>query len=121
MVRWILLLISILLQDGVEGVITDNLSETLESNRFNSIEMVGWGNLKGDGLNLIDWNVNWLGVLLEVILSLGLNEAAGSWSHSVGGVSIGLHEASVLIAMFVVVLLASSLVVLLMFVTLKNQ
>ena len=120
-IGWVLDFVSILLSNGFERVIADDLSEGLQGNAVNNIERIGWGNLKGDGLNLIDWNVNWLGVLLEVILSLGLNEAAGSWSHSVGGVSIGLHEASVLIAMLVVVLLASSLVVLLMFVTLKNH
>ena len=42
MVRWVLLLISILLQDGVEGIISNNLSETLESNGLNLIEVVGW-------------------------------------------------------------------------------
>ena len=70
------LLISILLQDGVEGIISDNLSETLESNGLNLIEVVGWGNLKSNGLNLINWNIDWHGVSVKVILGMGLNETA---------------------------------------------
>ena len=54
---------------------------------------------------------------------MGLNEAAGSWSVSVGSVSVSLHEAfSVWLRVLVVVSL--SLLVLVMFsvlVTLKNQ
>ena len=72
-IRWILLLISVLLEDGVEGIVSDDLSETLESNRLNSVKVVGWGNLEGDGLDLIDWDIDWHGVLVEV-LSLGLDK-----------------------------------------------
>jgi len=108
-VRWIFLLISILFQNGVEGVVSNNLSETLKSNRLNSIEMVGWGNLEGNSLNLIDWDVNWHGVGIEIILSLGLNKVAGSWSVSMDGssVMVGLNKAlSMWLVLFVVVLLS---------------
>ena len=76
MIGWIFLLISVLLQDRVEGIITDNLSETLESNRLNTVKMISWGNLESDGFNLIDWDIDWHGVLVEVILSLSLDEVA---------------------------------------------
>jgi len=76
MVGWVLLLISVLLQDGVEGIVANNLSETLKSNRLDAIEVVGWGNLKSDSLDLIDWNIDWHGVSFKVILGMGLNETA---------------------------------------------
>ena len=37
--------------------------------------MISWGNLESDGLNLIDWDIDWHGVLVEV-LSLSLDEVA---------------------------------------------
>jgi hypothetical protein len=81
-VRWVLLLISVLLQDGVEGIVANNLSETLKSNRLDAIEVVGWGNLKSDSLDLIDWNIDVLRVLLEgsIVGTLGGDKAVRSWS-----------------------------------------
>jgi len=38
--------------------------------------MVSWRDLKSDGLKLIDWDIDWLGILFEVILSLSLDEVA---------------------------------------------
>ena len=69
MIGNILLLVSVTLQDGVESVVTNNLSETLKSDGFDGIEVIGWGNLKGDGLNLINWDIDILGLLIELILS----------------------------------------------------
>ena len=82
MVRNVLLLISITLENGVEGVITNDLSETFESNRFDNIVNICWRNLKSNSSDLIDWNIDVLRVLLEgsIIWSLGGNEAVGSWS-----------------------------------------
>ena len=87
----------------------------LESDRLNSIEVIGWGDLEGDGLDLIDWDVDWHGVLVKVILGLGLHKVAGSWSSSVhwGGLLLSLHEGSwsmlvvMLLSLLVVVLLVS--------------
>jgi len=77
----VFLLVSIGLEDRVEGVVSNNLSETLESNRFDAIEFPGWGNLEGDSSGLIDGNINGLGHLVEVALlnSLGAEETLGSW------------------------------------------
>ena len=88
--------------------------------------MVGWGNLKSDGLNLIDWDVNWHGVLVELILSLGLDEAARSWGISVWNgsvVHLSLNEAlSLWLGVLLVVLLALLvMMVLLVLVSLKNE
>lgn len=82
MVRNVLLLISITLEDGVEGVITNDLSETFESNRFDNIVNICWRNLESNSSDLIDWDIDVLRVLLEgsIIWSLGGNEAMGSWS-----------------------------------------
>jgi hypothetical protein len=60
-VRLIFLLISILLEDGVEGVVSDDLSETFEGNRLDVVEVVGWGDLEVDGFDLIDWDIEVLG------------------------------------------------------------
>ena len=120
MVRWILLLISVLLEDGVEGIISDDLSETLESNRLNSVKLVGWGNLEGDGLDLIDWDINWHGVLVEVILSLGLDKVGGSWSSSVRwGLLLSLNERNTLSVLLV--MLSLLVVMLMLLVLLENK
>jgi hypothetical protein len=70
-----------LLSDRLESVITNNLSERLEGNGVNGIEGVGWGNLEGEGSLLIDWYVNFLGLLLED-LSIG-ETGHGHGSHGV--------------------------------------
>ena len=76
MIRNVLLLISISLEDGVEGIISDDLSETLESDGFDNIVDVGWGNLEGYCSNLINWDIDILRVLLEsgIVWSLGGNK-----------------------------------------------
>jgi len=60
-VRLVFLLISVFLQDGVEGVVTDDLSETFEGNRFDVVEIVGWRDSDGNWFNLIDWDIEVLG------------------------------------------------------------
>ena len=81
-VRDILVLISGALEDGVEGVVANNLSEGLEGNRLKNILAVSWGNSEVDGLGLIDWNINGLGVLSE-------NVDDGGWVLDEGGLSWG--------------------------------
>ena len=80
-VRLIFLLISVFLQDRVEGIVTNNLSETFEGNRFDMVEIVGWGNLKSNSFNLIDWDIEVLGPFLPFssIGSFGGEETLGSW------------------------------------------
>ena len=76
-VRSVLLLISVFLQDGVEGVVSDNLSETFEGNRLDVVEVVGWGDIKGNGFDLIDWDIEVLGPFspLSSILGFGSEES----------------------------------------------
>jgi len=78
---------SVLLSDGLEGVITDNLSERFKGDGVNAIEGVGWGNLKGEGSLLINWDGNELGVGSE---DFGIGEFGSSKGlHGVGEVSVG--------------------------------
>ena len=70
---------SVLLSDGLEGVITDNLSERFKGDGVNAIEGVGWGDLEGKSSLLINWDGNELGVGSE---DFGIGEF---------GVSKGLH------------------------------
>ena len=63
-----------LLSDGLESIITNNLSERLQGNRADGIEGIGWGNLQGEGSLLIDWYVNFLGFFLE---DFGIGETGG--------------------------------------------
>ena len=41
---------SVLLSDGLEGIVTNNLSERLEGNGVNAIKGVGWGTLRARAL-----------------------------------------------------------------------
>ena len=75
-IRWVLDLVSILLSDGLESVVSDDLSEGLKSDAVNDIESVGWGNLEGEGSLLIDWNRNELGVTI-INLGIGLTTESG--------------------------------------------
>jgi hypothetical protein len=85
-VRGIFLLISISFTDGVEGVITNNLSETFEGNRLDVIEIVGWANVNRDWFDLINWDIEVLGPFLPLsgILSFGGDEVSASWGRFVG-------------------------------------
>ena len=78
-IRDILLLISGSLKDGVEGVVSDDLSEGLEGNGLNDILRVGWHNLQGDGLDLIDWDISGLTEGIEWV-GLGSEELGLGWS-----------------------------------------
>ena len=105
-VREILSLVSVLLEDGVEGVVTNNLSERFKSDGFNVIKSVGWGNVESNCFNFIDWDGHILGELVEILLSLsfGVNESSGfrSWMGGLGSwlggivVSSGLEESDTL-------------------------
>ena len=74
--------VSILSSDGVEGIISDNLSEWFKSNWVNFIKSIGWWNLKSKCSLLINWNVNDLGVGLK---DFGIGLSANSdCSHCEG-------------------------------------
>lgn len=77
-IRHILGLISVSLEDGVEGIITNNLSEALEGNGLDGVEVVKSVNLEVNGLDLINWDINesWVGGLNS---GVNLNEVGGSW------------------------------------------
>ena len=98
----ILLLISGSLKDGVEGIVANNLSEGLEGNGLNDILRVGWVDLEGDGLNLIDWHIGGLSEGIEWV-SLGSNKVGlgwGSWLSSLHW-SSGLHVLLVVVVLVV--------------------
>jgi len=108
--------VSILLEDGVEGVVTNNLSERFKSDGFDVIKAIGWGNFKVDCLNFIDWYHNFLGELVEIVLGLsfGVNENSSFWGWVSGGLgdigfgaSLGLDESNtsvLLLTSFLVVM-----------------
>lgn len=87
-VRDILLLISSSLEDGVEGVVSDNLSEGLEGNGLNDILRVSWVDLQSDSLHLIDWHIGGLSEGIEWI-SLGGHKVGLGWSSWFGWGSWG--------------------------------
>ena len=98
----ILLLISGSLKDGVEGVVANNLSEGLEGNGLNDILRVGWVNLEGDGLNLIDWDIGGLSEGIEWI-GLGSDKVGLGWdSGNTNWGSLGVLFVVVLVVMLVV-------------------
>jgi hypothetical protein len=74
----VLLLISSSLKDGVEGVVSDDLSEGLEGHGLNGILGIVWVNLEGDGSNLIDWDIGGCSLGIEWI-GLGGNEVSVGW------------------------------------------
>jgi len=80
--------------------------------------MVCWRNLKSDGLDLIDWNIDWHRVLVEAILGLSLDEIAGGWSISMWDSSLGLISLNeglwLWLGVLLVVVLLSVLVMLVM-------
>ena len=61
-VRGVLSLGSILLSDGLKGIIANDLSESLESNGVYLINSVSWRNLKSQGSLFVDWNLDRLGM-----------------------------------------------------------
>ena len=58
----ILGLLSGSVEDGVEGVVTNNLSEGFEGNGLNGVKTVEGVNGEVDGLDLINWDINEGGV-----------------------------------------------------------
>ena len=71
-------LLSSSVKDGVEGVITNNLSEALKSDRLDGIKVVQGVNLELNSLNFINWDINesWVGSGGSVV---NLNEVSSSW------------------------------------------
>ena len=81
MVGNVFLLISVALQDRVESIITNDLSETFKSNRFYLIEFVGWCYFEGNSFKFINWNINILRILLimSFIFSSSGEKRFGLW------------------------------------------
>jgi len=101
----ILGLISGSVQDGVEGVVSNNLSEGLEGNTLDNILRVGWVDLQGDGLDLIDWDIGGLTEGIEWI-RLNLGEGSLGWgSWGLGLLLGGLHELLMVVLVVLLVLL----------------
>jgi len=101
----ILLLISGSVQDGVEGVVSNNLSEGLESDGLNNIVGIGWVHLKSDGLHLIDWHISGLTESIEWI-SLNLGELSMGWLSWLGGGGLdGLHVLLIVVVLVMVLVL----------------
>ena len=94
----ILLLVSSSLKDGVEGVVSDDLSERLEGHGLNGIGGVGWVNLQANSLNLIDWHLGGLSLGIEWV-GLGGDEGGLSWDWGLGN---NLHVLGVVWVVLVV-------------------
>jgi len=80
-ISWIFLFGSVLLQDGVEGVVTDDLSECLQSDGLDVVKFIGGGGLNTNGFNFIDWDLNELGSFVDVLL---LGTAGGGGENLTG-------------------------------------
>jgi len=85
-IGWVLDFVSILLSNGFECVITDDLSEGLEGDAVNNIEGIGWGNLEGKSSLLIDWNRNELRMsLVSGGIAVSRNSGSGVAKMFMGG------------------------------------
>ena len=83
MIRDILLLISLSCQNGVEGIVTNNLSEGLKGNGLNGVWAIGWVNLQSNGLDLINWHGGGLTLSIKWV-SLGGDKVGLSWGSFLG-------------------------------------
>ena len=109
-IRDVFLLISILLEDGVEGVVTNNLSETFEGNRFDVIVNPCWWYLEGNSSDLINWDINGLGLSFKSswVLGGGWDKALWCWSNldhwGLGNSSLNISMTFWVMVMFLMVL-----------------
>ena len=78
MIRHILGLLSVSVKDGVEGVVTNNLSEGLEGNGLDGVKVVKGVNGEVNGLDLINWDVN-EGSMGGVSGGINLGEVSSGW------------------------------------------
>jgi len=106
-------LLSSSIEDRVEGVVTNNLSEALKSNRLDGIKVVQSVNLEFNGLNFINWDINksWMGGGGSVI---NLNEVSSSWGFwnlrdELWGSGMGLNSSIFVMVLVLVVLLVMAL------------
>ena len=65
-------------KDGVEGVVTNNLSEALEGNGLDGVKTVEGVNGEVNGLDLINWDVN-EGSVTGVSGGVNLGEVGSGW------------------------------------------
>ena len=78
-VSWVLLLSSVLLEDGLESVVSNYFSERLESHRLDVIQTESWRNFDSDSLDLVNWNLGNLGSSVGISI-LGSDERSAGWS-----------------------------------------
>jgi hypothetical protein len=78
MISHIFGLISVSLEDRVEGIVTNNLSEALKSNGFDGVEVIKSRNREVNGLNFINWNINESWVFGDEG-GVNFNEVGGGW------------------------------------------
>ena len=85
-VRWVLDFVSILLSNGLEGIVTNDLSECLQGDAVNDIKGVGWGHFQSKSSLLIDWDGDGLGVGIENLgIRLGGHGGEGVLEVNLGG------------------------------------
>lgn len=71
------------LSDGIEGIVTNNLSERLEADRLDIIKWESWGNNNTDGIVVINWDLDELLLWSEgsvVSSDWGLHKNVLCWS-----------------------------------------
>jgi len=104
-IRHILGLLSVSVKDGVEGVVTNNLSEGLEGNGLDGVKAVKGVNGEVNGLNFINWDVN-EGSMGGVHGVINLGEVSSGWgSWDLGDELWALGEDVALLVMVMVVAL----------------
>lgn len=74
---WVLGLVSVLTKDRFEGIITNNFSEGLESDRVDDIAVKSGRDFHSDSFNLIYWNAEHLRSVFGS--RLGRNKARLFW------------------------------------------
>jgi len=86
-ISWVLGLGSILLENGIESIVTNNFSESLKSNWLDVIQFISWGSFDSNSGNFINWDLDQLRSLvsgtLGFVLSSSENNIAWSWSGRV--------------------------------------
>jgi len=69
------------LSNGIEGIVTNNLSEGLESHGLDVIEWEGWRDNNTDGVIVINWHLH------ELLLWSKISGVSGSWGFDEVGLS----------------------------------
>ena len=93
-------------KDGVEGIVTNNLSEALKGNGLNGVKAIKGVNREVNGLDLINWDVNKGGVSRgSGVVNLGeVGSSWGSWHLGDEFWSLGEHVLLLVVVVLVVAL-----------------